>query len=220
MKRKGLLNMNLNRLLAALAALALVAAGCGRYEGGDHQTDRRARTLSAPGDFSVDRARERYSALRGSGASPSTLSARDRKQASRTTRGKPFSVYPVAQRPGYDFYVLETSDELCTYEAAEGSGAAGGCGPPDGFAEGGLSYTIGGPPYRVTAFLPDGSSDVTLTHADGSTSQLGVRRNHGTRVFDELPKRATYTLPDGTEKSMPLSGPPEESVPGEAKRSP
>jgi hypothetical protein len=123
------------------------------------------------------------------------------------------------RRPGYEFHVLETPDELCTYEVADGFGAGAGCGPPEGYARGGLSYTVGGP-YRVTAFLPDGSSDVTLTHADGSTSQLNLRRNHATEVFDELPERATYTLPDGTVRSSRLHGPPEESVPGEAERVP
>ena len=209
--------MNLRRLSTALAALALVAAGCGTA--GD-RTDRgdRGQTLS-PGNSSVDRARERYSALRGNGESPSTLSDRDRKQATQTARGKPFSVHPVVRRPGYEFHVLETPDELCTYEVADGFGAGAGCGPPDAFVQGGLSYTIGGP-YRVTAFLPDGSSDVTLTHADGSTSQLGVRGNHGMKVFDELPERASWTRPDGTVESSRLHGPPEEGPPVKAERVP
>jgi hypothetical protein len=210
--------MNLHRLLAALAALALVAAGCGTADERGERGDR-GQTLS-PGNAAVDRARERYSALRAqNGESPSTLPSEDRKHARTTVMGKPFAVHPVVRRPGYEFHVLETTDELCTYEI-DGGGAGAGCGPPDGFVQGGLSYSVGGPPYRITAFLPDGSSDVTLTHADGSTSQLDLRNNHATKVFDELPERATYTLPDGTEKSTALHGPPEESVPGEAERTP
>jgi hypothetical protein len=201
--------------MAALVALAV--AGCGTA---DERGDRGdgGQTVS-PGNAAVDRARERYAALRGNGESPSTLSERDRKHARTTVRGKPFAVHPVVRRPGYEFHVLETPDELCTYEVADGFGAGAGCGPPDGFVKGGLSYTVGGP-YRVTALLPDGSSDVTLTHADGSTSQLGVRRNHGTKVFDELPVRASWTRPDGTVESSRLHGPPEEGLAVEAQRTP
>jgi len=202
--------MNLHRPFAALFALALVAAGCGTA---DERGDRgdRGQTLS-PGNAAVDRARERYSALRGqNGESPSTLPSEDRKHARTTVQGKPFVVHPVVRRPGYEFHVLETPDELCTYQIDDGAGAQAGCGPPEGFGQGGLSYSVGGRPYRITAFLPDGSSDVTLTHADGSTSQLNLRRNHATEVFDELPERATYTLPDGTVRSSRLHGPPEDA---------
>jgi hypothetical protein len=204
----------MRRRLAALAALALVA-GCGQ---GGAQSDHGDRGLTlSPGDSSVDRARERFSSLRGNGESPSTLGNRGRDQAASITSGKPFSVHPVVRRPGYDFYVLETSDELCTYEVRESAGTLGGCGAPEAFARGGLSYTIGG---RVTAFLPDGSSDVTLTHADGSTSQLHVRNNHATKVFDQLPERASWTRPDGTVESTRLEGPPEDAPSVEAQREP
>src|SRR5687767_10784085 len=91
---KGLLNMNLHRLLAALAALTLVAAGCGTYDERGERGER-GQTLS-PGNSAVDHAREQYAALRGiSGESPSTLGARHREQVRSTTRGKPFSVHPV-----------------------------------------------------------------------------------------------------------------------------
>jgi hypothetical protein len=189
-------------LPAALAALAV--AGCG--------VDQRERPGSPSDNASVNSARERFSALRAKGEPPSVLSDLASRNASTLVRGKPFSVHVIARRPGYEFYVLETADGLCTYEVREGSGAGAGCtADMESFSRGGLSYTLGGP-YRITALLPDGATDVTLTYADGSTERLGVRRNHGTKVLEALPARATWTLPDGTVESDALAEPP---APGE-----
>ena len=197
--------MNRRWLPAALAAL--VVAGCGVDERGRSAAQEGNASVAQEGNASVQSARERFSALRSDGAPPSALSDRAARDVSMVTRGKPFSVHTVAVQPGYEFYVLETADGLCTYETSVGEGAGGGCTPNmEAFARGGLNYTLGDP-YRLTALLPDGATDVTLIYADGTKEKLGVARNHGTKVVKTLPVRAAWTLPDGSVESRTMSDP-------------
>lgn len=156
---------------------------------------------------SVAAAAESFRSLRAGRTPASEISTAALAQANTIARGRPFAAYRVANRSGFEFYVLKTADGLCIYQR-DSAGAGGGCTEDmAGFLRGGMNYAQDSAGrYRITAFMPDGTTNVVLKHADGTSETLELSGNLATVTVKQLPERAEWTLAGGSVESQTFGG--------------
>lgn len=171
------------------------------------QEARRNASARVSAEPSVAAAAERFRSLRAGRTAASEIDAAALTQANTIARGRPFAAYRVANRPGFEFYVLKTADGLCIYQR-DSAGSGGGCTPDmAGFLRGGMNYAQDGAGrYRITAFMPDGTTDVVLKYAGEPSEALELSNNLATVTVKQLPEKAEWTLPDGSIESQTFGG--------------
>lgn len=160
-------------------------------------------TASVDPSVDVVTAMSQFSGMRGPATPIAALGEEAARQANIIVRGEPFRTHTLADRPDFKYYVLVTSDSICTLQRAYGS-TGGGCGQDmTSYVRGGMGYAyLGEGRYRITGLLPDSAERVEFVEADGSSRVLDVKNNLVTDVVKPLPLRAEWKLADGSIETM------------------
>jgi hypothetical protein len=154
------------------------------------------------------KAAELFSGFAGGDAAPVDQTYRDKlaKGMVRTNPDIDPSTLRLLRRVGtIDVYAAAGTSTVCEMTRRDtGQGVLGGLGCGQAADEHGNPIVHGnvtaddGGAFLVSALVPDGVHDLTLTFADGGTQPLEVDRNVVVYSGDRRPTHLTYTRADGT----------------------
>ena len=198
------------KVAALILAAAAAAAGVGVASGERGAADRKPFKLAVTPAVANDVVREsasRFSALREN-TMPLGVPPEVGERARAMLPGEQFTIHPVAARPEFSYYILESSGQLCELYVTATGGGGGGCFfDPAALAAGdvgpGIAHVEGG--FRITAFIPDRTSNPILQWADGRQTAVQISNNLLSTFVKELPTSISWDAPDGAQKSFPVA---------------
>lgn len=198
------------KVAALTVAAAATAVGVGVASGERGAANNEPFTLAVQSAIPTDVVREsvsRFSALQEN-TMPVSVPAEVGERAQSMLPGERLTIHQVATRPDFSYYILESPGQLCELETSATGGGGGGCFvDPAALAAGdvgpAVSHVEGG--FRITALVPDRTSNPTLQWADGRHEALQISSNLLSTFVKELPTSISWDAPDGDRNSFPIA---------------
>lgn len=195
--------------LLCICACALTGIGVALAQTGSSAVATDAPPVRATADAAVA---SQFTALQGPGSLLTKVDPVVQRYLSNSLEGTVEAVYPIHAGRDFQFYAARSSTgDVCGLQVTPGNGAAAVCSL-DSKSRSALARGMvlrsddARGNWLVTALVPDGATDITLTVGDGSRQKLAVSNNLAAITVSGPPQSIEWVRNDGTSERYAFDG--------------